>query len=58
MHLLVINYFKPWIPITTNQYKQKLEQEKKEQEGKLRRELEAKIAEKEARERLKKTIKF
>ena len=54
----VINYFRPWIPITNSDYKRKLEQEKKEQEEKLRRELEAKIAEQETRDRLKKSIKL
>lgn len=53
----VINYFKPWIPTTNNDYKRILEQEKKEQEEKLKRELQAKIEAEEARQRLKKNIK-
>lgn len=54
----VIDYFKPWISIANNDYKQKLEHEKKNQEEELRRELEAKVAEQEARERLKKNIRL
>jgi len=54
----IINYFKPWVPTTNDDYKRKLEQEKKDQEDKLRKELDAKIAEQEARERLKKNIKL
>lgn len=54
----VINYFKPWIPTTNNDYKRLLEQEKKDQEDKLKRELESKISTQEARERLKKNIRI
>lgn len=54
----IINYFKPWMPTTNNDYKRLVEQEKKNQEEKLRKELQAKIAELEARDRLKKSIKL
>ena len=54
----IINCFKPWLPTTNNDYKRIVEQEKKEREENLRRELEAKIAEQEARERLKKSVRL
>ncbi|KAF0107763.1 MAG: serine/threonine protein kinase [Anaerolineaceae bacterium] len=54
----IINHFKPWLPTTNNDYRQLIEQEKKAQEEKMRKELQEKIVKQEARERLKKTIKI
>lgn len=53
-----INYFKSWIPIATQVYRRRLEEEKQAEENKQRIALQKKIEEEEARARLKKSIKL
>jgi len=54
----IINYFKGWLPVAQNDYKRLLEQEKRDQDEKVQRELQNKIVEQEARERLRKSVKI